>query len=167
MVSSWISKGHHAVLCTCAHAQSTCTTPTLTLLYRTLMAMPVREVRSSIIIYIYMCSVSHPNAVIQPLHRWKCQSKPEKRSRSLSVFQNRLLIHSQNEVIGTVIGHSKRIRTRYAIVLPLAILWQTAATTTTTSTTTCTAIVNATATPTPTPILYYEGYTPRMTCCRL
>ena len=38
-----IWKEHHAVLCTCAHAQSTCTTPTLTLLYVTLMASPVCE----------------------------------------------------------------------------------------------------------------------------
>ena len=34
-------KEHHTVLCTCAHAQSTWTTPTLTLLYITLMASPV------------------------------------------------------------------------------------------------------------------------------
>ena len=33
----------YTVLCTCAHAQSTCTTPTLTLLYITLMASPVCE----------------------------------------------------------------------------------------------------------------------------
>ena len=34
-------KEHHTVLCTCAHAQSTWTTPTLTLLCITLMASPV------------------------------------------------------------------------------------------------------------------------------
>ena len=34
---------HHTVLCTCAHPQSTWTTPTLTLLYIALMASPVCE----------------------------------------------------------------------------------------------------------------------------
>ena len=42
-VTSWDMKVYHTVLCTCAHAQSTRTTPTLTLLYITLMASPVRE----------------------------------------------------------------------------------------------------------------------------
>jgi hypothetical protein len=37
------------VLCTCAHAQSTCTTPTLTLLYITLMALQVCEALQYII----------------------------------------------------------------------------------------------------------------------
>ena len=36
-------KAHHTVLCTCAHALSTWATPTLTLLYITLMAPPVCE----------------------------------------------------------------------------------------------------------------------------
>ena len=43
MVTSCVWQEHHTVLCTCAHAQSTWTTPTLTLLYIILMASPVCE----------------------------------------------------------------------------------------------------------------------------
>ena len=50
-------KEHHTVLCTCAHVQSTWTTPTLTQLYRTLIASPVCEalqVYRYTYIYIYI-----------------------------------------------------------------------------------------------------------------
>ena len=47
-------KAHHTVLCTCAHAPSTWTTPTLTLLY-IINPYGIAGVRSSIIcVYIYM-----------------------------------------------------------------------------------------------------------------
>ena len=50
---------HHTVLCTCGHAQSTWTTPTLTLLYRTLMASPVCEALQYIYIYTVYRSIQH------------------------------------------------------------------------------------------------------------
>ena len=43
LLQAAVWKAHHTVLCTCAHAPSTWTTPTLTLLYITLMASPVCE----------------------------------------------------------------------------------------------------------------------------
>ena len=71
-----IWKEHHTVLCTCAHAQSTWTTPTLTLLYRTLVA----GVRSSTI----KKHTVHGFMTI-PQHGW--------------ITQALTLAHSNNELI--------------------------------------------------------------------
>ena len=63
---------HHSVLCTCAHAQSTWTTPTLTLLYITLMASPVCEALQYDLDVLCKCLVimrfSTPERFLSPAH---------------------------------------------------------------------------------------------------
>ena len=51
-------KEHRTVLCTCAHAPSTWTTPTFSLLYITLMASPVCEALQYLTIWDLILSIS-------------------------------------------------------------------------------------------------------------